>query len=1133
MRRIILVIALILTGFGLLISLSPYLLELAGWDVPIKRYFVKKVFKEESPSMDIDNFHIGLGNLEISDVALNDGNRDLQVEIDKIRLHFNFWKLWFNLSEPQNALTTIYFQNPVIIMDNNINKAGKPDSEKVFDDQLLEKIKNIKSLGKIQIREGQILVRSRDGDLVKVAQNINGWLDTNDFENIILNASGRILNEDRNNFQISSRINILAKQLETTFSLDDYQLSTPSIGEIFSYIPITGGTLDGYLTIENYGFKIDSTIINGNVKISKLSGTVDSMEITGIESDILIINNSLNVENTNGYVYEKTPFTLIARIDNILKPNLNAQISAEEFPLAYFNRYAKQIPFNGSTVDLQLNVNLNRSRSAVHGQMHSKEVTLFTDRLSNFQLHFNWSPGLFAIDHFTANWKGISVLGDAHYNTNRNQIAMQVDGFQHLGQHVIFNRLTDKIQKFNTTVRYFLDKQIIDGSWDYYLAQSQDTVLTVSGDILGVENLLSIRSHDSDKHKLRALLEIENFLTQPTIRQARLDNFPVHLITTAPVLQDIFKSIDTKVTLSGGLDQLSGQILVQPVRSNKQLFRLETTIENLFKENRQFYGNINLFNLDGQYDFFFNNEFLGGDFNLGEGLDGELHIDITKEEQLNGQITFKEFKALQAFSDSLTPNDFRYQGNINGQIGISGTVYEPKIKGNLAAEKFVYNDIGYYQAELIFDADRTKVSADTVLVSLNNSPILDGKLNWTLLNNQIRGLVSGNKIDLTDILKTFRFDLNTFSGTGSYNVRLDGNISNPHLDAELEVTDGKLINVPFDLLELKLIDIIRPEGSIFKRDDHYLSLEKFYLSKQGRFHMDAIGKIPMNSHDELDLVTNFDGDLLGLLHYWHPFFKDGVSLIDLSMYIGGTTGNLRIKSASANIERGELWLADVAPHIEDIKGMIELKPGTNKIDFKNFEAAIDGKKMYANTVRDVITREGKKLEHWYFEDLDLDFGILALETSNRGIELNVPGLMKTEDRGKIHLSGKSEDEPFYFAGPVQHPMAYGLVTAYNTRLTFPFLIIPVPGQKPSIVVQFLENMEWDVLARPGENVVYYRDIPAYIDNVEAEVFVDESSLKFFGCKNDIPIKINITKVVFIPFIHPDIYKQVRFIIIIR
>jgi len=1108
MRRIILLIAIILTVFGLLLSLSPYLLELVGLDVPLKRYFVEKMFKEESTAMNIDNFHIGLGNLEISNVALSDESRDLQVEIDRIRLHFNFWKLWTNLAEPQNALTTIYFQNPVIILDRNEgekkaetkSKAEVRDSKQVFDDRLLTKIENIKSLGKVQIREGEILIKNSEGKLIKLAGNINGWLDTSDFESIVLNASGRIFDEDRNILNISSRINIPGKKLESTISLDEYHLSTPSINEMFNYLPVTSGKLDGYLTIENHGFRIDSTMVNGNIKINSLSAMLDSMIIRDVQSDIHIENNQLSIENANGYISDKTPFAFKAFIDNILKPVLISEISAKKFPLSYFNRYVKQIPFNGSTIDLQIRVNTGLEQAIVQGQMYAKEVSVFKDQFNDFQLYFNWSPAIFGIDYFTVNWKGISILGKGDYDAGLKRYTMDLNGFQHLGQHVIFDRLSDKIQKFNVTLDYLVDNQKINGHWDYHLAQSQDTVLTVDGEIIGQGNLLSIISNNSRDHNLKLQFEIENYLSLPSIREAKLIDFPVHLITTAPVLQDIFKSISTEVSLTGGLDLLTGQILASPGRSKKQLFKFETTIKNLLEGNRRIYGDVDLFNLDGKYDFIFNNQFIGGEFDLGGGLNGELYVDITKEEQLHGQINFKDFKVVQAFSDTLATNDFRYQGNINGQIGLTGTVYEPKVSGELHAEKFVYNNIGYYQAELKFNADHTKVSADTVMISLNNLPIMDGRLTWTLLNNQITGFVSGSEIDLTDILRTLDIDLNTFSGMGTYSVRFDGNMANPHLDTEVKVTDGILVNVPFDLLELKLMDIVRPDGSFFNKGDHYFSLEKFYLTKEGQFHLNGIGKVPLNNRDELDLVANFDGDLFGLLHYWEPFFQDGVSIMDLSMYIGGTTDKLRIKSAKANIERGELWVRDVAPHIEDIKGVIELKPGTNQIDFVNFEAAIGNQKMVGHTVRNITTKSGRKLEHWYFDDLDLDFGILALETSDRGVELNIPGLMREEDRGKFHFTGKADGEPFYFAGPVRHPLAYGMVRAYNTRLTFPFLIITKPGQKPSLAVQFLSNMEWDVLTKPGENVVYFRDIPAYIDNVEAELFVDESSqgLEFLG-----------------------------------
>ena len=187
------------------------------------------------------------------------------------------------------------------------------------------------------------------------------------------------------------------------------------------------------------------------------------------------------------------------------------------------------------------------------------------------------------------------------------------------------------------------------------------------------------------------------------------------------------------------------------------------------------------------------------------------------------------------------------------------------------------------------------------------------------------------------------------------------------------------------------------------------------------------------------MELHFKGDALAFLPMATNFFEGGTSLSDIRVVLGGTRSQLKIISGIANIERGEMWMKEVAPHIHDINGKIELKEGTNQVNFVDLKASVKNKSITFNTVRDITLANGRELKHWYFNTLDLDFGIVSIRTEQGGVELNLPGLMTKEDAGSLYLTGKDAGEMFYFAGPVKHPLAYGAVTLYDARLTYPFL----------------------------------------------------------------------------------------------
>ena len=55
-------------------------------------------------------------------------------------------------------------------------------------------------------------------------------------------------------------------------------------------------------------------------------------------------------------------------------------------------------------------------------------------------------------------------------------------------------------------------------------------------------------------------------------------------------------------------------------------------------------------------------------------------------------------------------------------------------------------------------------------------------------------------------------------------------------------------------------------------------MQSSHVSRQGHYHLNTIGTLPLNSSDEMNLIVKFDGDMLGLIPKWQPFFLDGAGL---------------------------------------------------------------------------------------------------------------------------------------------------------------------------------------------------------------------------------------------------------------
>jgi hypothetical protein len=411
----------------------------------------------------------------------------------------------------------------------------------------------------------------------------------------------------------------------------------------------------------------------------------------------------------------------------------------------------------------------------------------------------------------------------------------------------------------------------------------------------------------------------------------------------------------------------------------------------------------------------------------------------------------------------------------------------------LSADKFVVNEIGYYQALLSVKGDLNKIFIDSLSVSLNNNPLINGYLGYSFSADQLQGKLQGSNISLDGIFTTLGSNSPLLTGTADYVLSVSGKKKNPKIHLNTTIKDGILAKVDFDRMDLSVSDFSSDSLNFFDISNHNLKIDNLNIVKNGIFTFSTRGSLPFDKRKKIDLSLNFDGDLLHYLPNLVGFFIEGKSNVHLRADIGGTNKRIKINSAKLNLTDGELRLKDVAPHIKDISGFFELKEGSNKINIKNFSASVGEQKLLINTVRNVILSDGEKLKPWFFKDLDLDFGVLKLETSEGGVPVHIPGIMQKKDFGNLYLSGLKDNESFYFAGPVRNPRLRGTVSLYNSRITYPFIESKSAHKKPSVTVLFLQKIDWDVLVKPGENVLYIRNIPAYIDNVHAELYVDESS----------------------------------------
>ncbi len=1091
MKKTILILAVFISLIGIFISALPVLLRITALDKPLKEYLIPKIIDTSTGTLEIDKFDIGYGTLDFTDVSLNSSNGQFSINIDAISLRFSLWNIIFNPSDRQHAINSIYLVNPKVIIHKykESNQASNEQADYRF---FREKLRPLQQIHRVIVKNALIEWRTKDTNTI-IAQNLNGWLTSEDSSNIKIDVTGDIFSYTANKLQLLVDIDLFNENIYADIIINNYDLSKSIFPFSKSYVEgLKSGIIDGQLKIENKGMSIDNMIINGSISVEKFTLLSDNVEIADLNFNGKIINNKLNVNDVNGLLFN-APISFSGYISDIFNPEINGKLKLEKIKIAKINTfYQLEIPV-WDRISLTSNFSIS-FKKAFSYDLTSQIIFIYnnSNKTDHLSCRIRGDKDFIQMENMRSTFKEMALSGMFKYVIGDEN----VDGYIRLsyktGSHVIFDNLSNKEQALNLGLRLNLKKWAIDGNWQY-LIEDKKTLFTMSGNMQNLDNDLLINMTNSSEKNLKGSLIIKNYSTNPEILNANIENFPFALFTSNKILKTSLNSIYTEMNLSGNLDKLNGRVFVQEKRNTQNDFIFTTTVKNLFSTQKEIYGTVEIKNLKGDFSTFLNSEVFNAKIDFPEGISGKLDIDLTADEQLNGFLSFKDFKVVKVFSDSNKTEDFRMQGEINGNISISGSLDKPKYNAKISAEKFVVNNMGYYQAYLDLYGNNKAIYIDTVAISLNNQPYIEGGIQYFFESDSLNGQFSGENITIDNIFNTLGLQKPIITGNASYTVNISGTGKSPEISLKSSIKDGILAKVGFDQLHFSVSDFLSDSLDFYNISNHNLEIKELSLNKKGSFDFSANGLFPLDKKKEIDLSLSFDGDILRYLPNWEGFFLDGKSMIHLKADIGGNNNRIRIKKAKIHISDGELWLRDVAPHIQNINGRIEVKEGSNNIDFIDFTAFVDDQKIAINTVRNVTLADGSKLKPWYFRDLDLDFGILKLKTDEEGISLHIPGIMKKNEMGNIFLTGQNKDESFYFACPIKHPTVRGSIFLYNTQITYPFIISKKSQSKPSVAVRFLQKLNWDIIVKSGEDVLYVRDVPAYIDNVHAEVSIDESS----------------------------------------
>ncbi len=1089
MRKILFTILLPVILIALFILFAPSIISFLGIDKPLIKYVLAKMEENGKQKISVNQVHFGLRDVVLGDLTLTNQTGKIRFSAQGLSFSYDIFSLLLHIDQPQRAITKISLIDPVM----TIRSAAGGDSAAVSSNDtsgfsLVQFLDHFDNVDRINLNNGKIILANLNNENLILGQNLDGWLGTATADSFDIEAAGGLLSGTQQNFSILAHFNKYKQQISADLLIHNFDFKNLSWLAAnwlaANKINIRQGLINGKIHL--FSPDLENVLCNGPLEINNGEIELAGWYVQNITARASLLDNEIQVP-AGSFKIENDEVSFQIRVPDIFKYDLSGELWSKQLDVKTLSSRMQFTGDNQGVLALSSRFQWQAGKLESAINIQAADVVVCSQKIQDLQADLHLFQDSLLIDKFSARYLDFRVNASGQIDLPASTYHIALRGTRKFGQHLLFDRLSDKIQQIDLHLLGALREKQLSGTWQYEILSPADTLFNFWGDIKLAEGHFHLLKNKSASENFSFSIDIVDIFNEPLINYGLIENPPLQQLTTSAFIRRVFDNRQIEGLVNGPLNNMNMQLTIQDQDQPDEQFILAGQLSDLFRFEKRLSGSISVHNFSSKYALTLKEDRLSGSLYSSTDLMVEVNLDVTAGQTLNSLINFNQFNLNNFFvKDSTTE-----LGTITGSIRISGTPDNPRVAALVSGDRFLIHNIGYYSFNLAMTADSALVQVDTLQVYLNNVPALKGNLALDLRQDSIRLEMSGAQVNFEDITQTLYNRSGVFSGSTDYNIRMNGRVNLPETQMQINISNGKVYDIPFDQISLNAHDSMIVALDYATLKNHALVLENFLAIKRGLYHIESRGVLPFSENGPLNLDVKFNGDLLSFVPRLDRFFVEGASFCNMNLLIGGTPANPKIEQGKIELDRGELWLAAVAGHVQNIKGIIEKPAGTNKVIFKNLHAEVNNRALEINTVENIVSSDGKKLESWYFKDLDLDFGILALATSAGGVRLQIPGLMVEGEQGDLELSGKTEHETFYFAGPVRHPFARGKVIFANSRFSFPF---PSSNStEPDVVVQFLKNINWDVKVNPGVDLVYVRTIPAFIGDVKAEIVVDPAS----------------------------------------
>jgi len=1068
----------------------------------------------------ISRVHVGFGNIHLHNVRVPVPGQNMHVQIKDLRIGYNFLNLLVRGFSPQYISQDALFIEPKIyIQAAERNSVAADTSTTLLSGRDSHELANgaiplFNFFQYISLIRGSIFYDINDSTHVVLAHSLQGGISRRAGDSLYVTLSGAFFQSKENNIYIEGH----SSGAISEFSLIDLSLQNYSLTQGLPFpspkwLNMTTGSISANFQItfdegeQRHVFDGGGEILDAGGDILNGQFTLEKMDCQfSVERNRLIIHSAQQLIN-------QSPVSITGAIHSFSDPIFDLEIHSESLAVAHFAHLAGKTLADKmrGLCTLQAHIEGPLDTLTTHGRLFSPHLEMNTTSLENFDALFKYESGILTVPKWSVNIWDHQFMGESiiDLNPSRKTLAAQVRGNASLSPRKWFGLGIDSSlvvkSEMNISVSGPMNQLSTRGDCRLIFPSfAQDSLIyNYSFDLLGKKlDVNSVRTTELPYVTMN--LDWAQKPTHLSLHAEQSEKLAPILWPDSPLNQRL-KAFSCTIQVSGAIQELIAETTIRKPA--------EDAIDNqvcfaLFSLKRNDKG----FQADGQFTLYPSSDLaMRGEvklektkqlihikrFDIENQLTSSASIDLDDQEVKGTLECVKlDLGRISGKQDSLV------SGSLDAAFKWGGKLTSPQLYGSLSVDHFLYQGLGPYQLVMDCDYDSNRFELGRFLINKGQTTLLYAKGQFDAETDKLDFTVKGAGFDASSIYRVAGKDT-VITGESLVNLTVQGRLAAPEFRGVVAVKNGRLFRVPFDQMELHLGSKDSPASEPAK-----LNIDSFRLVRQGEFEILASGYYPLSPQDSLFLNIDGSGNFLKILNDFVKFFVEPSSFCSFTGRLRGTPLNPQVAAAHLTIRDANMKFASVVPEISQVNGEVTFSPIDQFLQVVNLEGKMGGKpfRIHSESPNKIVSK--KPIESLTLADFGLNVGVLVLETSEEGVPLNFIGLMEPNKFGNLELIGREPGEKFYFAGLPDGFTLRGTVNLHDADIMYPFY---ESGKRPgSKILEFLENLTWDIDVIPAKNNSFVRSFPGAIDQVYVNLKIDEQfgHLDFSGRIADESFRIN-------------------------